>query len=290
MPAMPRVPFVLVDVFAERPLEGNQLCVLLDSPNLPVELVQALAGEIGFSETTWVLETAPDRYRMRIFTPRAELAFAGHPSLGTAYVLGALGRTGLSVIQQVEAGDYPISVDLDGASARMSQGTATFGPVFGDAPLLAEALGLEQSGLDPELPPRPVSTGQAKLMVALKDPDTVRAAVPNTPKLLEVSERIGCDGIYVFALEEPGRALARLFAPSVGIAEDPATGSAAGPLAAHLFAHGRLERDLRISQGEQIGRPSTLYAEADGVPEAPLVWVAGGVRIVGHGDFDVPGA
>ena len=285
---MPRVPFVLVDVFAERPLEGNQLCVLPESPGLDAALVQALASEIGFSETTWVMEVAPDRYRMRIFTPATEIPFAGHPSLGTAYVLAALGRTGSEVTQRVPAGEYPLVVDLEAGRARMGQGTAAFGAAFEDRELLAGALGLAPDQVDASLPARPVSTGFRHLMVPLVDAAAVRAARPDVNRLHEVSERTGCGAVYLFAVEAPGRAVARLFASEVGILEDPATGSAAGPLGAYLYANGRVERELEIDQGRQVGRPSRLLAEVEGPREAPIVWVAGGVHLVGEGTFDVP--
>src|SRR6266511_2282022 len=107
-----RVGFLLLDVFAETPLTGNQLCVVPDGEDLPPELMQPLANEVGLSETTFVVQHEPTRYRMRIFTPARELPFAGHPSLGTAFSLAWLGRVGERVTQHVAAGDYPIEVDL----------------------------------------------------------------------------------------------------------------------------------------------------------------------------------
>src|SRR5712692_4935181 len=137
-----RVPFRLVDVFTDRPLAGNQLCVIPEPVDLPVGVMQALAREIGFSETTFVTEASGDRYAMRIFTPGTELAFAGHPSLGTAFVLVAEGRVTNPVTQSVAAGDFPLTVDLAGRSARMRQLAPVFGTRVADRAAAAAAVGL----------------------------------------------------------------------------------------------------------------------------------------------------
>src|SRR5437763_11698743 len=127
-----RVPFRLVDVFTDRPLAGNQLCVVPDGGGVPAELMQALAKEIGFSETTFVTAPADDACEMRIFTPGAELPFAGHPSLGTSFGLVSEGRVRSPATQRVAAGEFPLWVDVDAGTARMGQGSPVFGPVRGD--------------------------------------------------------------------------------------------------------------------------------------------------------------
>jgi len=283
MRVVTRVPFRLVDVFAERPLEGNQLCVLPDSPDLDERLVRRLANEIGFSETTWVLEAEPDRYRMRIFTPLTELPFAGHPSLGTAYTLAALGKTSETVTQEVPAGSYRIEVDVKGETARMNQGRAVFAEEFQDRQAIADAIGLPLEALAHGLPAVPVSTGVFHLMVPLASADVVRAAEPRMERVAAVTKAAGTTAIYVFAIDGPRSAVARLFAPGVGVGEDPATGSAAGPLGAYLDERG-LTGELSISQGENLGRPSILRAD----PRDDGVWVSGGVHLVGEGVFDLP--
>jgi PhzF family phenazine biosynthesis protein len=283
MRVVTRVPFRLVDVFAERPLEGNQLCVLPDSPDLDERLVRRLANEIGFSETTWVLEAEPDRYRMRIFTPFVELPFAGHPSLGTAYTLAALGMTNETVTQEVPAGSYRIEVDVKGETARMNQGRAVSADEFEDRQGIADAIGLPLEGLAEGLPAVAMSTGRFFLLVPLATPDAVRAAHPHLDKVAAITEAAGASAIYVFAIDGPRSAIARFFDPAIGQSEDPATGSAAGPLGAYLAERG-LTGELRIHQGENVGRPSLLRAD----PQDEGVWVSGGVHLVGEGVFDLP--
>src|SRR5580765_2651189 len=129
MPPM-RIPFRLVDVFTDRPLTGNQLCVIPDPVDISVELMQAIAREIGFSETTFVTSFGGDRYAMRIFTPAHELPFAGHPSIGTAYVLVSEGRVPSPVTQVVTAGEFALTADVAAGTARMRQLDPTFGEPF----------------------------------------------------------------------------------------------------------------------------------------------------------------
>src|SRR5438093_7072480 len=138
-----KIPFVLADVFTDRPLAGNQLCVVPDSTGLTDDRMQAIASEINFSETTFVTEVAGDRYAMRIFTPGGELPFAGHPSLGTAFVLVAEGRVASPVTQVTAAGDVLVTVDLAGASARMRQLPPAFGPRVESTEEIAATVGLE---------------------------------------------------------------------------------------------------------------------------------------------------
>ncbi|MDP9243406.1 MAG: PhzF family phenazine biosynthesis protein, partial [Actinomycetota bacterium] len=158
-----RISFHLVDVFTERPLAGNQLCVVPDGADVAEALMQRLAQEIGFSETTFVLESGGDRYRMRIFTPGSELPFAGHPTLGTAYTLVSEGRVSTPVKQSVPAGEIEVEVDLDRGFARMRQLPPTFGKEVDDRELLAAANGLRADQLHPDLPAQVVSTGLAHL-------------------------------------------------------------------------------------------------------------------------------
>ncbi len=282
MRRMTRVPFRLVDVFAEAPFEGNQLCVLPESPGLDDRQARRLANEIGFSETTWVLEAEPERYRMRIFTPSQELPFAGHPSLGTAFALAALGRTNETVTQEVPAGSYRIEVDVKGETARMNQGRAVYAEEFEDRQALADAIGLPLEGLAHGLPAIPVSTGVFHLLVPLASAGAVAAADPRMEQVAAITKAAGATAIYVFAIDGPRRAVARLFAPGVGVGEDPATGSAAGPLGAYLAERG-LTGELSIRQGESLGRPSILRAD----PQDEGVWVSGGVHLVGEGVFDL---
>ena len=283
-----RIPFRLVDVFAERPLAGNQLCVVPDPIEVPDRLLQALASEIGFSETTFVTEAGGDRYSMRIFTTATELPFAGHPTLGTAFVLVSEGRIRSPTIQTVAAGEFPVEVDVARGFARMRQHPPSFGPLLDDPDRFARAVGLEPGDLHPDLRPQIVSTGLAQLLVPARAGAAVGRAAPDPARVRAVTEALGVDALYLFAARGD-RAKARLFGAGVGVDEDPATGSAAGPLGAYLVEHGvSAEGPIVISQGSEIGRPSTLRVEVRRDGGRWEVRVGGGVFIVGEGWFELP--
>ena len=250
--------------------------------------MQALAREIGFSETTFVTEAGGNRYRMRIFTPDEELPFAGHPTLGTAFVMVAEGRVTSSAVQVVAAGEIPVEVDLERSFAWMRQFPPVFGLEITDRERVAAAAGLTTADLHPEHPPQIVSTGLAHLIVPARDLEAVALASLQHAPLAEVVGEFGNAALYLFAIGE-GYVKARMFAPGTSIGEDPATGSAAGPLGAYLAARGLagMPGKLVVFQGEHVGRPSELHVEV--LPEADSwrVIVGGGVRIVGEGAFEV---
>ncbi|HEV8622150.1 MAG TPA: PhzF family phenazine biosynthesis protein [Actinomycetota bacterium] len=282
------VPFRLVDVFCERPLAGNQLCVVPEPGSLDDAAMQSLAREIGFSETTFVTAYDDDRFSMRIFTPDAELPFAGHPTLGTAFVMVAEGRVRSPLTQVVAAGEFPVEVDLDRGFATMHQLPPTFGPEIDDLAEVAAGGGLTPADLHPDLPPRLVSTGLPHLLVPVRDEATLRRATRNDEALRALWKHHGPDCIYLFALTDQG-ATARLFDAGLGIGEDPATGSAAGPLGAYLAARGvgGMPGKLAIRQGDQVGRPSVLHVEVEPEGDSWSVRVSGGVVIVGGGSFRI---
>ncbi len=282
------VPFRLVDVFCERPLAGNQLCVVPEPGSLDAATMQSLAREIGFSETTFVTVYDDDRYSMRIFTPDAELPFAGHPTLGTAFVMVAEGRVRSPLRQVVAAGEFPAEVDLDRGFATMHQLPPTLGPEIDDLAEVAAGGGLTPADLHPDLPPQLVSTGLPHLLVPVRDEPTLRGATRNDGALRALWKRYGPDCIYLFALTHHG-ATARLFDAGLGIGEDPATGSAAGPLGAYLAARGvgGMPGKLAIRQGDQVGRPSVLHVEVEPEGDSWSVRVSGGVAIVGAGSFRI---
>lgn len=181
------MPFRLVDVFCERPLAGNQLCVVPEPVGLDDSTMRALAREIGFSETTFVTDYGGDRYAMRIFTPGSELPFAGHPTLGTAFVMVSEGRVKTPLIQVVKAGEIPVEVDVDGGFARMRQLPPTFDPEIEDVAQVAEAAGLEPVDLHPEFRPQVVSTGLRHLVTPLRDLETLRRAARNADALVRLA-------------------------------------------------------------------------------------------------------
>jgi trans-2,3-dihydro-3-hydroxyanthranilate isomerase len=280
------IPFRIVDVFTERPLAGNQLCVVPEPRELDDATMQALAIEIGFSETTFVTKAGGDRYAMRIFTPDRELPFAGHPTLGTGFVMVSEGRVTSPATQVIRAGEIRVEVDAEAGFAWMTQLPPEFGPEFGDRDLLARATGLSTEGLHPDLPAQVVSTGLPPLIVPVRDLATLRRATLDRPAAAEVCERSGADELYLFALHDAG-VTARFFGPTESIREDAATGSAAGPLGAYLADRGLagMPGTVVIAQGEQIGRPSFLHVEVARQEDGWWVRVGGGVRVIGTGTF-----
>jgi trans-2,3-dihydro-3-hydroxyanthranilate isomerase len=284
--AVPTHRYVVVDVFTDTPLAGNQLAVFTDARGLDGDRMQALAREMNFSETVFVLPAEGDGHaRMRIFTPSVEIPFAGHPTLGTAFVLGApLQLDGIRL--ETGAGVVPVTLERDGAKivfGRMEQPIPTVEP-FGDgeAELLA-AVGVERS----ELPVEVYDNGIRHVYVCLGSPDEVAALRPDFGRLSQLDAVVG---VNCFA-GEGSRWKTRMFAPGGGVPEDPGTGSAAGPLALHVARHGRIGfgDQIEISQGVEIGRPCTLYARVDGSAErVERVEVGGSAVIVAHGEFRLP--
>ena len=277
--------FVVADVFTDVPLTGNQLAVFTDARELPEETMQQLAREIGFSETVYVLpaDTPDADVRIRIFTPNRELPFAGHPTLGTAFVLG--GPLQKMVIRlQTGAGIVPIELQRDGPRIVFGWMEQPIPPcsLVGDATAILAAVGVERSGL----PVERYELGPGHVYLELESPEAVAAVRPDVPAL----EAATTDGVNCFA-RDGSRWKTRMFAPSHGVVEDAATGSAAGPLAIHLARHGRIAfgEEIEIEQGAEIGRPSTLYARADGGPDGIERVAVGGCAVtVARGEFRLP--
>jgi trans-2,3-dihydro-3-hydroxyanthranilate isomerase len=274
--------YVVCDVFTDRPLQGNQLAVFTDAREIPEELLQPLAREMNFSETVFVLPAAADGHaRMRIFTPAAEIPFAGHPTLGTAFVLG--GPLQLAEISlETGSGTIPVQLEREGARivfGRMQQPVPTVAPYEGADELLA-ALGITSS----ELPVEVYDNGLVHVYVCLRSREEVATLRPDLSRLGELPAAL-CFSSFAGS---GAHWKTRMFAPGGGVPEDPATGSAAGPLAVHLLRHGRVAtgEEIEISQGAEIGRPSTLYARAEGSPERiERVEVGGSAVIVARGEF-----
>jgi trans-2,3-dihydro-3-hydroxyanthranilate isomerase len=282
--------FVLCDVFAEQPFAGNPLAVFLDAGDVADDRMLAFAREFGWSEVTFVLPAAESGHpRVRIWTPRGELPFAGHPTVGTAVVLAAAGRIepGHSLL---ELGIGLVGVDValhDGESgtATMTQRSPQFGADVRDRAAIAMALGLGEDDLAPGLPVQVVSTGLNHLIVPLRSLDALGRARANHDLFPDAVKDLGVHWAYLFTTDTPGTIAAartRLLAPGM---EDAATGSAAGPLGAYLVRYG-LHRSgaIEIEQGIEMGRPSRITVD---VPmesgEIGPVRVTGSVRIWGRG-------
>jgi trans-2,3-dihydro-3-hydroxyanthranilate isomerase len=277
--------YVVADVFTDTPLQGNQVAVFTDAREIPEELLQPLAREMNYSETVFVLPKEGEGHaRIRIFTPTVEIPFAGHPTLGTAFVLAA--PLQLNEIRlETGAGVVPVKLEREESRivfGRMEQPIPSVEPYPEEASLL-EGVGVERS----ELPVEVYDNGLRHVYVALHSEEAVAALQPNLGALAHLPAVLG---INCFS-GSGSRWKTRMFAPGNGVPEDPATGSAAGPLAVHLARHGRIAfgDEIEISQGAEIGRPSKLFARADGSAEqVERVEVGGSAVIVARGEFKLP--
>jgi len=275
--------YVVADVFTDTPLAGNPVAVFTDARGLEAEEMQRLARETNLSETVFVLPAESGGHaRIRIFTPGIEMQFAGHPTLGTAFVLA--GPTQLAEIRlETGKGIVPIRLEREEGQivfGRMEQPVPTW-EAFPDEAALLAAIGVERS----ELPVEEYDNGAQHVYVGLATEDEVAALRPNLgPAGLPEALGVNC-----FA-GSGSRWKLRMFGLG-GIPEDPATGSAAGPLAVHLARHGKIGfgEEIEISQGTEIGRPSTLHARADGsANEIERVEVGGSAVVVARGEFRLP--
>jgi trans-2,3-dihydro-3-hydroxyanthranilate isomerase len=281
---MARYRYVIADVFTDSPLTGNQLAVFTDGRDFDENQMQDIAREMNLSETVFVLPPSTDEadVRIRIFTPSRELPFAGHPTLGSAFVLG--GPLQKIVIRlETGSGVVPVELTREGAEivfGRMEQPIPVWGPVANADEILA-AVGAERS----ELPVERYELGPGHTYIALESPEQVAALKPDLGALQDATT----DGVNCFARDD-GRWKTRMWAPSHGVAEDPATGSAAGPLAVHLARHGWIAfgEQIEIVQGVEIKRPSTLFAQVDGEGDRiDHVFVGGSAVIVARGEFSL---
>lgn len=284
--SMRKYNFYQLDVFADKAFCGNPLAVFTEADGLSDEEMQAIAREMNLSETVFVLPSNLAVRRLRIFTPRQELPLAGHPVVGTWNLLARLGVTpqtengSVEIKQELKLGVLPVEIEFrDGEPFRttMTQGRFASGEIVSnenEIGRLTSALGLEMSDFDlsRELPIQVVSTGIKSLAVPLVSLDAVKRCSINSQLLSEVYLKHGAIGCYVFSFEtiEPTSKIhARFFAPDDGIAEDAATGSAAGALAAYLVNHGAIDpknepKKFTIEQGDFMNRPSRIFAEVFG--------------------------
>jgi trans-2,3-dihydro-3-hydroxyanthranilate isomerase len=279
-----RYRYVIADVFTDAPLTGNQLAVFTDGRDFDDGQMQDIAREMNLSETVFVLPASSDEadVRIRIFTPADELPFAGHPTLGSAFVLG--GPLQKIVIKlETASGIVPVELTREGPEivfGRMEQPIPSWETVANAEEILA-AVGVERSGL----PIERYELGPGHTFIELESPEQVAALRPDLGAL----QRATSDGVNCFA-RDGEHWKSRMWAPALGVAEDPATGSAAGPLAIHLARHGRIAfgEQIEIVQGVEIKRPSKLYAQVDGEGHRiDRVFVGGSAVIVARGEFSL---
>jgi trans-2,3-dihydro-3-hydroxyanthranilate isomerase len=273
------------DVFTGTRFEGNPLAVLPDARGLTAQQMQAIAREMAFSETTFVLPPEQDGTdaRVRIFTPTQELPMAGHPTVGTTFALvheGVLARGQERFMCGLEVGPTPVDLAWDGdrlASAWMTQRVPEFGATFESPELRAEiarAVGLDVADLLDGCPVQLVSSGVPFAFIPLRSREAVDRAEPQIEASRRLEREHGLDHTFVFSTE-PGTpdatVYSRMFAPVLGIMEDPATGGATGPLGGYLLRYGLVSpeqaRAMVSLQGHAMGRPSWLHMEVHGTPE-----------------------
>lgn len=304
---MRRYRFYQLDVFTSTPLSGNPLAVFPQPEGLDPPTMQALAREMNLSETTFVFPSSVATRHVRFFTPAAEIPLAGHPTIGTWWLLGELGLPGLlrdgttRLTQETGRGVLPVDVRLAGGrpvDVTMTQSLPEFGAEVSDLDALGAAIGADRHAIDDAPPPQVVSTALPQLMVPLRS----RAVLARLPSggagaaLTDLLRRSGTDCAMLYALAGGGEVTAhcRMFAPGLGVTEDPATGSAAGALGAHLVRHGRVRAESGIAamtfdQGHEVGRPSRIRVAVavDGAGEITRVQVGGAAVRVIEGDVTI---
>jgi len=285
--------FTIVDVFAEEKYAGNQLAVVLGAQSLSAKEMQKIAREINFSETSFVLSDTPrdGGYDVRIFTPREEVPFAGHPTLGTAHVIRKEIMQGAAdtIVLNLKIGRITVTFGTDGI-AWMRQIEPTFGKKL-DHIELSQVLGLEHDEIDGRFPIEEVSTGLPHIIVPLKTLESLKKARVNQDRYFELIKNTWAKPIMIFCPEphdKRNNISVRMFADAFGIPEDPATGSGNGCLAGYLVKHcyfGKAEIDLRSEQGYEIGRPSLLYLKANETDNRIHIHVGGKSVIVAKGEL-----
>lgn len=299
---MRELKYVLVDVFTDVPFGGNQLAVFTDPGVLSTELMQTIARELNLSESVFILppEDPQNHFKLRIFTPRMELAFAGHPTVGTGFVLHCLGKASGRVLLEENVGVIPIEINAapgEPVSVMMEQPIPQFKEVYEDRATIAALLSLTVDDLIATLPIQAVTSGVPFLYIPLKSLDAIRRVRVRLDLWERLLKDTSAPHIFTFTpeVELPGSTVhSRMFAPAMGIPEDPATGAAAGPLGAYLLRYGLVTRegaqDITNEQGIEMGRTSIIQISVTGTPEQITRVTIGGVSVfMGEGTLYVDG-
>ena len=289
--------FYIVDVFAEEKYAGNPLAVVKDTDGFSDKEMQQIAREMNYSETTFILsdEKQNGGFDVRIFTPKEEVPFAGHPTLGTAYVIRKeiLENTVKEVVLNLKVGQVPVtfaSVDGQPDILWMKQNPPEFGNIL-DSDDISRILNIEGEEIDPRFPIQEVSTGLPFIIVPFRTLDAIKKCRIDRDRYFRLIENTDAKAILVFCPEtyNPENDLnVRAFVDYYGIPEDPATGSANGCLAAYLVKYrylGNEKIDIRVEQGYGIGRPSLLYLKSGNREGNIEVQVGGKVEMIAKGNL-----
>jgi PhzF family phenazine biosynthesis protein len=268
----------IVNVFTrDGTLTGNPLCVFENGEGLSDAEMQALALQFNLSETTFILPSIKANARVRIFTPAYEMPFAGHPTLGTAHVVNALQNAGGALKLEMRAGVIPVA--FNGKRWELSANAPRWREVSESREFLADMLGLPVSAIGER--PLWVNAGKEQLVIPLTSPDHVRAVKPKSDPFWQLQSEDGQSMAYVFAPQDANTVVCRFFFPKApAIVEDPATGSACSNLGGWFVAMERGPLTLTVLQGDQVGRPSTLFLRVDADKR---IFVGGGVIELGGG-------
>jgi trans-2,3-dihydro-3-hydroxyanthranilate isomerase len=289
--------FHIVDVFAEAKYSGNQLAVVQDAGAISSSEMQRIAKEMNYSETTFILsgEQRDGGYDVRIFTPEEELPFAGHPTLGTAYVIqqAIIGELVDRIILNLKVGRIPVTFHYRNREADvlwMQQKPPTFGAQV-DGGTIASALHIDKADIDDRYPVEEVSTGVPFIIVPLRTLDALKAAHVAREEYFKLIKDMSAKMVLIFCphtRQAENHLSVRVFADHYGVAEDPATGSANGCLASYLVKHeylGEQRIDIRVEQGHEIGRPSLLLLRAEQQEREIDVFVGGRVIMTAKGEL-----
>ncbi len=287
----------IVDVFAEEKYGGNPLAVVMNAVDLTDALMRRISRELNYSETTFVLsdKERDDGYDVRIFTPQLELPFAGHPTLGTAYVIReAIVRKPVDRLKlNMKIGPVPVVFDRRGRDAEviwMQQQRPSFGQIL-DPGRISEVLNLAGEEIDERFPVQEVSTGLPFIIVPLKSLDSVKKARIDRDKYFDLIKTMEAESILIYCPDTYHRENdlnVRVFSEAHGVPEDPATGSGNGCLAGYLVEHGYFNKDdinIRVEQGYEIGRPSLLLLRAAKRAGGMEIHVGGRVIMVARGEL-----
>jgi len=282
--------FYIVDCFAEQKYQGNQLAVFIPEKEIQIEEMQKIAREINFNETAFILSEKQTNggYDVRIFTPDVEVPFAGHPTLGTAFVIWKLIENGLADRVQLNLPIGPIPVSIKNDILTMKQNEPKFAETV-DKRILAEILSISADCIRDDYPIQWVSTGLPAYIIPLLDANAVKQCKINHERFHNYFLTHDKCNLLVFSIEDEKHLKVRVFLDDTGFLEDPATGSANGNLAGYLLKHNVLnsnELEYIVSQGAEAGRPSTLQVKASLNNGSYTIYVGGKVYRVAEGNWD----